>query len=634
MQSGSAEQNRPQRHIGLIKSVLKLDDGSGSVLWRTTNGTWRAHVPLGIAPADPRPGQVWEFAGAGLRHPTYGEQWRVTQGARCMPTVALAIPFLCHHVPGLTEHRASRWLARWQASLLDLLVAGDVQSLAAALGGPLAGHHAQQAVTIWQTHARQFDLSMAMGHVDGSDLLAQKLLDHFGDAALDRLIDDPYVLLAFTSFPLTDRVACQLGITAQDPRRLRGAVEAAIHQCEANGRKVIAETELQRTAMALLNTGPDDATEAIRWASLHGRIVPCGKDVWLSDGMARKLAFIVHKLVQLSRSGIETPPEPSHPATITAAVHHAMGPRLSRASCTSQSKRVEFLAALIGLAETQGMSTRLIAGSALLAGYLGDRLGREVHDSSRSSPLADMRTGSAPCIVVWISSTQCIDTFARVLAGVSDVDRLLLVDDGSARVGLGSVAQFVAQCGVIAQVLPADAVVELDDEKQANRLLDGLEPYSPRHPDRTGTFSIRVAPMEIEQAMVGLCYRYLSRGTVALVLSGHDARESFAARWRQQVTGLHTDASNGSLAIVSESELEPGDACTVIYPVFSCGGTAADWQSVRGIGRSRTIVIMADDTSMQADCGEASDQLALVEIGRRWVRRQQIDLRESCDGGQ
>lgn len=60
---GTLANEDPVWHIGMIESVLEIDEAGLFVRWQTENGAWRIHVPTGVLPAGPKTGQVWRFLG-------------------------------------------------------------------------------------------------------------------------------------------------------------------------------------------------------------------------------------------------------------------------------------------------------------------------------------------------------------------------------------------------------------------------------------------------------------------------------------------------------------------------------------------------------------------------------------------
>jgi exodeoxyribonuclease V alpha subunit len=96
---------------------------------------------------------------------------------------------------------------------------------------------------------------------------AEQLLRHHGNKTLDLLRQDPYRLLceAGLSFALAEQVASKLGLHAQDPRRMRAAIESILRQAAENeGHTALPRQELiARTRSRRLQLDPQSALHAL-----------------------------------------------------------------------------------------------------------------------------------------------------------------------------------------------------------------------------------------------------------------------------------------------------------------------------------------------------------------------------------
>ena len=174
---------------------------------------------------------------------------------------------------GLGSVKAGRLWERFGERLYAVLDSGD----AAALSAVLTEEAAQRLADAWAKHGQSRALQLLQGY--GFDLhIRRNVLRYFGDDAQARIQEDPYRLLSFTGkWADVDRLAkTQFGVEADDPRRLRGAVEEACYRMFANGHTVMPMADLE-AELALLLGG---ASVGIRWKHLLAAAVSEG----LSNG--------------------------------------------------------------------------------------------------------------------------------------------------------------------------------------------------------------------------------------------------------------------------------------------------------------------------------------------------------------
>lgn len=603
---------------GLVLSVHTLEDGTHSVLWRTVSGTWRMYVAPHTSSPSFSPGRFWHCKGVSEHHPLYGEWLRVTDGKRCMPTGAQTVPYLCLHVPGLVEYRASRWLALWPDNLHEVLSQRNVAALASTLGGPAAEYLAQQAVTLWEKHGLQIGIADYIGPLDGADELAMQIVEYFGGTAYDRLADNPYVLLAFSSFHVIDQIARRHGVTRSDSRRLRGAVEAAVLRLETNEVRAISGPDLTREVSHLLKTTYDDANVAIQQASLSGVVVALDDGYWLGESTARTIVFVAQKLGELCPS-----PHKLCEGPAPVSGRDLLDYKISRVVITDHSEREQFLFELFAKAQLRGASVSLIAGSTSLARRLKNSFECEVLDSTSNLAANDVLNGMLPRIVVWASSTQCIYAFARVLATLSDIDRLVILEESSPYVAQGPVAHLLTCYGVKAHARPASACATPEVDRVPNSLHQ-LPPYDARKPTATGLFVLRIPPALREQGMIGLCNQQAANGSVVLILPHDEARRSFNSNWKRQMAEVDALERESNVAIAQINELEPGDASTVVYAVPRDNHRQADLRQLSRIACYRVIIVADDNQELGATSNTAINESAIAALCRRLLVERRL----------
>jgi hypothetical protein len=629
-------ENLLSRHVGLVESVFDTSDGAVSMRWRTASGTWRARIPAHALSSRPSPGQVWIYEGMSLSHPEAGEQWEIVQGERCVPSTALIIPFLCFNVPGLLEHRANRWLARWNDSLAEVLSMPNISSLAETLGAPSGHRIAEQTIRFWQTYAQRLPLIKTMRISNSADQLAEQLHDHYGDEAYEKLLVNPYRLLAFTSFKETDAIARSMGIHNDDPRRLKAAVEAAMHHSHDCGLLGLQDAELQKAVGALLSIEVDETSTAIRRAEEDGELSRLANDIWLSDATARQLAFVTKTLITLAN--VKAPKiTRQRPMSVGDAIQHTLGCRISWVRGQSATLRDTFLVSLIDALIIKSESAQIIVESPLLADRLRKKSANALITTSKEGLSGD--TLSENRNVIWASSSQRLDALARALVCAADANRLIVIDDGFASANSAVVAGLLTYSGLAAVHL-TDPLIPNELEKRHSSepnisVLENAPAYCSKKSQQTGVSVLRVKLEDYDRALIGVCFQQSKNGSVAVLFADQNACTAFELHWlkaRAQVPAMSTDEP---LTVTTLDAIESEDVATVILPWPITKIPFPLWSAVRTLARERVVIVAAvDASSIDPDQGPTSVSHAVLALSKQLMTETQALIVGDSDGYQ
>ncbi|SFE07329.1 AAA family ATPase [Paracidovorax konjaci] len=162
---------------------------------------------------------------------------------------------------GLGVSKARRLWDRFGEQLYQLLDAGQ----ASAFTDVLTPEAAERLVVTWAAHGESQTLQWLQAA--GFDVgLGRKVLRYFGDEAQARIEEDPYRLLSFAGrWSLVDALAkTKFGVSATDPRRLKGAVEEACYRLRGAGHTAMLSADLMDAVTPLLGTPPP----GMRWRDL------------------------------------------------------------------------------------------------------------------------------------------------------------------------------------------------------------------------------------------------------------------------------------------------------------------------------------------------------------------------------
>jgi len=133
---------------------------------------------------------------------------------------------------GVGQVKARKLWETFRERLYDILDQGDVEELAKVL----PADSARQVVAAWAQHGNTRSLQWL--HQRGFEVsLGRKVLAFFGAELKEKLEEDPYRLLSFsTDWHLVDKLArTTFGVAEDDPRRLTGAIEEALYRIFSAG---------------------------------------------------------------------------------------------------------------------------------------------------------------------------------------------------------------------------------------------------------------------------------------------------------------------------------------------------------------------------------------------------------------
>lgn len=215
-------------------------------------------------------GQWWTVSGPSERRPTVVDGFALLEQQVDATSALLARPSGEHIVTFIAENaafegfgavKARRLWDRFGDQLYPLLDAGDPTPFREVL----AEDAASRLVKAWASHGESRTLQWLQ--TVGFDVgLGRKVLRFFGEEAQARIEEDPYRLLSFTGkWKAVDDLARKaFNIAANDPRRLRGAIEEACYRQFALGHTAMLSANLADSVSPLLGSAPP----GMRWRDL------------------------------------------------------------------------------------------------------------------------------------------------------------------------------------------------------------------------------------------------------------------------------------------------------------------------------------------------------------------------------
>lgn len=196
----------------------------------------------------------------------------------------------------------ARAAALWEAfgpDLYRVLADGETARLAPLLGEDVA----RSLVEAWREDLAERDIAVWLDEHGFDARLAWKVLRVWGDAGPDKLRANPYIMLTFASWRAVDDAARRIGIEPDDPRRLIGAVEAALYE-RLDRKHTWTPAETLRGDLARrLDASPARAEAAIRLAVQDVGAVPM-EDGYQPAGAAVMERYIERQIAERIAGGL------------------------------------------------------------------------------------------------------------------------------------------------------------------------------------------------------------------------------------------------------------------------------------------------------------------------------------------
>ena len=178
-------------------------------------------------PRPPLQGEVWSISGIRGKHLEHGDQVEVSNCVLQRPSGRLVTKVLAESraFPGIGTITARKLWNEYGEKIYDLLDDGRPSAFAGLIGEELAN----VLILGWQEMSVEADVYRWLDARGVPPFLASKLIAIYGREAIAKLEDNPYRLLAFTSWTQADCLGRASGIAPDDPRRLAAAADAAVY---------------------------------------------------------------------------------------------------------------------------------------------------------------------------------------------------------------------------------------------------------------------------------------------------------------------------------------------------------------------------------------------------------------------
>ena len=532
---------------GTVENVIFHNEENGyTVLQLTVEGEDEPVNVVGCIPCAAA-GEGMTVTGTWSVHPVHGPQLTAESVERRMPrSEEDMIAYLSSGIlKGVGPATARRMVERFGTDTL-LVIEQEPQRLRCIKG--VSAQRAQELSAAFRSLTGLRQLMEFLARYDLPVYLAMSLQRTYGDNAIQRLRDDPYILSRAqygVDFALTDAIAISMGFDGDDPCRLRAALEYELSYNASGGGHVFLPREKLLLATAqLIGMTPDDLEPALdklidgfgvvqqTIAGVQGCYLPrlYQAETFVAE---RLLSMVRTPVEQLSRAddaiaAIEREQGVSYaPAQRQAVLLAAQGGILLLTGGPGTGKTTS-LRGIVALYERMGLDVVLLAPTGRAAKRLGEVAGREAQTIHRALGMSyNELTGQtafkknaqdpleAHAVIVDEVSMVDIELMRSLLEALRPGSRMVLVGDPDQlpSVGPGNVLGDMLRSGVI----PAVSLTQVFRQAEQSAIIRNAHAVNLGQPPQLDSnqgdffFLCRRSPDRLVQTVVELCRDRLPR---------------------------------------------------------------------------------------------------------------------------
>ena len=259
---------------GTISAVVFQNYDNGYAVLRLQVESGENVTVVGTIPL-PAVGERLMVTGKWSSHASYGRQFEAEFLERLMPQTAVdIITYLSSRIiKGIGPRLAARIVNRFGEQTLAIMER-EPEKLAEVTG--ISDRMALQIgeafrLQVGMRHLMEF---FTLHHLPAE--LAMKTYKRYGESAIDLLYDDPYLLMdeeLEAPFGAVDRFAIDLGVSAEDPRRIGAGIVFELRYNLTAGHSFLPEDKLIAATVQLLDVSSETVTECARRLLETGQLV-------------------------------------------------------------------------------------------------------------------------------------------------------------------------------------------------------------------------------------------------------------------------------------------------------------------------------------------------------------------------
>ena len=259
---------------GAVSAVVYQNYDNGYAVLRLNVGGNQMVTVVGTIPL-PAVGERLMVTGKWSNHQSYGRQFEAEFLERLMPQTCTEImSYLSSRViKGIGPRMAARIVEHFGEETL-LVMEREPLRLAEVSGISREKARAIGEEFRLQVGMRQLMEFFALHHLPAE--LAVRTYKLYGDATIELLYDDPYLLMddgLEAPFGAVDRFAIELGVAGDDPRRIEAGILFELNYNLTAGHSFLPEEKLAAATMQLLSVGEEAVQQGVERLLCADRLV-------------------------------------------------------------------------------------------------------------------------------------------------------------------------------------------------------------------------------------------------------------------------------------------------------------------------------------------------------------------------
>lgn len=222
----------------------------------------------------PRIGEYLSMTGYFREHPVYGGQFQMETYAIDLPSTEDGmIRYLGSGIlPGVGEKTAREIVQTFGSRTLDVLD-NHPEELLQVHG--IGKKTLERILEEYQEQREVRDVLIRLQEYGISSAYAMKLYAVYKADTVSVLLDDPYRIVRDVrgiGFKIADQIAFQMGVDAENPKRIMAGIVHSLRECYARGNTYMTEEELIRTSQQILAVAPDEIENQLGELALAGQV--------------------------------------------------------------------------------------------------------------------------------------------------------------------------------------------------------------------------------------------------------------------------------------------------------------------------------------------------------------------------
>jgi len=251
------------------------------------------------------PGETIEVEGEYTQHPTYGKQLSVAAFSKAPPNSLDSIYkyLAAGMLKGIGPATAQKIVETFGEDALSI-IENDPERLSV-----IKGISINRAIEISNSYQAQFgvrNIVMFLQKNNISPVYAGRIYKQFGSSAIDKIQDNPYILareIQGIGFKTADKIAQSMGVSPDNPERLKAAVIFVLQEATGNGHTYLPRYNLISKVVQLTESDGESVDIAIGELCLSHYLVCEDYETYQAvflAGMYLAETAVAHKLKELN----------------------------------------------------------------------------------------------------------------------------------------------------------------------------------------------------------------------------------------------------------------------------------------------------------------------------------------------